>query len=85
MDEEQRIRLTFIGHNENGLVGFINGTTELLYLERPRNWEALVEKYKLPYIKHADVHAVNLKNYREEDKNAESPKKKVRVRKKSAK
>lgn len=84
MDEE-RIRITFIGHNENGLVGFINGTTELLYLERPRNWEAIVNKYKLPYIKHADVHAVNLKNYREEDKNAESPKEKVRVRKKPAK
>jgi hypothetical protein len=84
MDQE-RIRITFIGHNENGLIGFINGTTELLYLERPRNWEALVEKYKLPYIKHADVHAVNLKNYREEDKNAESPKKKKQGRKRSEK
>jgi hypothetical protein len=59
--------MTFIGYNENGLIGFFNGTTELLYLERPRNWKELVKKKELPYIKHADVHAVNLKNYREED------------------
>lgn len=65
MDDD--LRMTFIGYNENGLIGFFNGTTELLYLERPRHWEELVKKKELPYIKHADVHAVNLKSYREED------------------
>lgn len=70
------LRMTFIGYNENGLIGFFNGTTELLYLERPRNWEKLVEEKQLPYIKHADVHAVNLKNYREEDEKCKKAKKK---------
>lgn len=58
-------KLTLIGHNENGLICFINGTNELLYLERPYNWEEYEKKFDLPYIKHADVHGVNLKNYRE--------------------
>jgi hypothetical protein len=72
--EEDVFRLTLIGYNEQGLIGFINGTNELLYLERPHNWEDYVKKFGLPYIKHEDVHAVNLKNYREEGKDAKQSK-----------
>lgn len=63
------LQLKFIGYNENGFIGFIIGTNELLYLERPYNWEEYVEKFKIPYISHATVHAVNLKNYRKENNN----------------
>lgn len=75
------LKMTFIGYNENGLIGFFNGTNELLYLERPRNWEELVKKKELPYIKHADVHAVNLTNYREEDDGRKTSSKKTKKKK----
>lgn len=69
MDKDKNVfNLSLIGHNENGLIVFITGTTELLYLERPYNWEEYVKKHNLPYISHANVHAVNLKCYREEHK-----------------
>ena len=72
MVEDVRPKLVLIGHNENGLIGFFEGTYELLYLEKPRNWEEVVEAYKLPYIEHEDVQYINVKNYRREDDAAAS-------------
>lgn len=70
MDKDKNaFSLSLIGQNENGLIVFITGTTELLYLERPYNWEEYAKKYDLPYISHAMVHEVNLKCYREEKNN----------------
>ena len=57
MDSEG-IHLHLIGHNEKGFVGFLNGSYELVYLEKPENWEDLVNKSGLPYISREDVRAV---------------------------
>ena len=80
---ETDLQIKFIGHNENGFVGFIIGTNELLYLERPRNWEDYVSKYKLPYITHKSVCDVNMKLFREEQKDGEKKRSKRRSKKKA--
>lgn len=60
MDEEKyTFRINMIGHNEKGLIGFIDGTYELVYLQKPKNWEEVVEKLGLPYISKENVKEVN--------------------------
>lgn len=65
------MHITLFGHNEKGFVGFIHGTNELVYLEKPSNWEKLVEEAKLKYISPDDVKKIN-----EEKKNESGSKRK---------
>lgn len=65
------INLTLFGYNEKGFVGFIHGTNELVYLEKPSNWEKLAEEAKLRYLSEEDVVKINeqsLKNHKKETK-----------------
>lgn len=55
------MHLTLFGYNEKGFVGFIHGTNELVYLEKPSNWEKLAKDANLCYISHEDVKKVNAK------------------------
>ena len=56
---DNNFKLNLIGHNERGLIGFINGTFELVYLQKPKNADELIEKMNLPYIDHENVKQVN--------------------------
>ena len=53
------MHITLFGHNEKGFIGFIHGTNELVYLEKPSNWEKLVEEANLRYISPDDVKRIN--------------------------
>jgi hypothetical protein len=54
------IRMNLLGHNEKGLIGFIQGGRYLSYLEKPNNADEIIEKFGLPYISHENVRAINL-------------------------
>ena len=65
------LNLTLFGYNDRGFVGFIHGTNELVYLEKPSNWEKLAEEAKLRYLSEEDVVKINeqsLKSKKKETK-----------------
>ena len=53
------LNLTLFGYNDRGFVGFIHGTNELVYLEKPSNWEELAKEAKLRYLSEEDVVKIN--------------------------
>lgn len=67
------LQITLFGYNDRGFVGFIHGTNELVYLEKPSNWEELAKEAKLRFISEEDVAKINeesLKSKKKETKNA---------------
>ena len=56
---DKGIHIILFGHNDHGFIGFIHGTNELVYLEKPSNWEKLAEEAGLRYISHEDVKKIN--------------------------